>query len=114
MNRRYFFIASLCALAGALARRELVWESSDWSALIPDMETATEIGRAYLRAYGGDGNTAFRYDRFQTPNTSGQAAHLAQWFTDQVREDFRAGDTVVVNGWQLARTEAALCGLLAM
>lgn len=113
MNRRYFLIASLCTLAGALARRELAWKPSDWSTLIPDIQTATEIGRAYLRAYPGHGNPAIRYDRLQTPNISGQVAHLEQWFINQVREDFRAGDTVVVKGWQLARTEAALCGLLA-
>ncbi|MCB1883601.1 MAG: hypothetical protein KDG89_06330 [Geminicoccaceae bacterium] len=42
---------------------------------------------------------------------TGDEAGLGQALGQAVREDFARGDTVLVDGWLLSRTEAALCAL---
>ena len=84
--------------------------------LVTDIERASLVGRSYLRAHpernrrevlladaglarleahGGDGPSSLR---------SSLAARREQ--------EFLLGDTVMVDGWLLARSEASLCALL--
>ena len=117
MNRRYFFATSLYALAGVLTRPAFAWRSGDLISsisLISDLDAATEIGRAYKGAYPARALPVHLYGEPSVSQThAAKPADLIRWYNRRVRKDFNAGDTVVVKGWLLARTEAELCGLLA-
>jgi hypothetical protein len=37
-----------------------------------------------------------------------------RWLRARCRQDFARGDTVLIDGWVLARTECRLCALVAL
>lgn len=77
------------------------------------------LGRSYLEATPEerDGPTllARLSLRDGIPHFEGRPRQEATWRALKARRDqeFAAGDTVVVDGWLLARTEARLCAVLA-
>lgn len=80
--------------------------------LFPDPRGARALGAAYLRAHPRTGAAellAAIAPLALGPETPSRAALAAQ-----CRRDFDAGRIERVGGWMLARSEAALCALLAL
>ncbi|MHA1563675.1 MAG: hypothetical protein ACTSX7_00060 [Alphaproteobacteria bacterium] len=96
--------ALLPTLAGAGAGPELFASPS----------AARAVGRRYLALYPEERDVA----TLQEALFSGQAriggTALRQHVATLCRRDFAAGDTVIVDGWILARSEARACALSAM
>lgn len=103
------------ALPG-LARATL---APDLAALVGRRESAERVGRRYLAMLPAD------IDRSHLLETSPMLRHAARatqrepqaaarLLRQGIDDDFRRADTVVVDGWVLARTEARLCALIAL
>ena len=79
---------------------------------------ARTIGRAYMQICPPRAleNSALRELTAQLGRDlhSVDSETLRRRLAMQIRQDFEGDETVVVNGWVLARTEARVCALLAM
>jgi hypothetical protein len=115
--------ATMALLAGAMPAvvrpaRSATRDSCDAvTALWSDAERACRIGRSYLAQVPEDADP----DRLaaillgeQGANAGMSADALRARFALARMRDFEAGDTVIVDGWVLARTEARLCALTAL
>jgi len=49
----------------------------------------------------------------EAPLSSGAKA-IHEYFNTKTVEDFNTGQTVIINGWVLSRTEARQCALFAI
>lgn len=76
-----------------------------------DVASAQAVGRAYLRSHPHDGNPRLLIADLLGPGVPPNAASLARLLAARRSREFRDGETVVVNGWVLARSEARLCAL---
>ncbi len=86
--------------------------------LLPHVDAARLIGQRYLQfAPEERSETRLREAVFGAPH-SGQAAstteRLRQLIDERRRHDFATGNTVILDGWLLARTEARLCALATL
>lgn len=89
------------------------------SALLPHRDSALVVGRV-----AGTGDTLYRLcaetlDRVTTTHGLGMSdlaalpdADLRTLLARQMRQDFRDGRIVVVDGWRLSQTEVAIAGLV--
>ena len=106
-----------------------------WPASVPPIETAgdlvswfagpadiQEIGEAYM-AQAADAESDLPMLIDQLPaffDTNGailtdlSADTIQRRYSDRVAADFESGETAVVNGWVLARTEARVCALVVL
>lgn len=96
-------------------------ESGPLGAVFDRHDSALRIGEAYLRndpqdadveslpaSIAGSPEEAVRI--FETMRPS----ELTDWIRERVRDDFRDGRMVVLDGWVLSRTVVRLCALLAL
>lgn len=97
--------------AEAVIRRRL-------SGLVPDPELASVVGRAYLRAYPDRGewrvllaDSGLAWPRKGMP---GDARSIRHDLDSRRCRDFLDGNTVILDGWVLARSEVSLCALVAI
>ncbi len=108
-----FVFKSISAMAGypaghfarAIYRRRIL-------ALFDDVGAAQVMGRQYLDSYPDEADG----DRIlgEMVNDAGRARPIRglEDMIARARErDFRRGDTVIIDGWVLARTEARVCAL---
>lgn len=119
LSRRRFLeaLVALVATSGlgsaACSRREHAA-----APLLPDLDAAVRIGLRHL-AEGADPTALRALDaRIETTlaeldATRAPMEQLAVALAGWIREDFVQGRIVTVDGWQLARSEAGLCALLA-
>lgn len=84
-------------------------------------ESAAELGHAYLATVPAERSRALLVDRIAAalPNGysvvhTGDDATLLSLLAQRFQDDFKAGDTVTVDGWVVSRTQARLCGLAAL
>ncbi|UYN93993.1 MAG: hypothetical protein KIT25_18355 [Enhydrobacter sp.] len=87
--------------------------------LIAHWDAACLIGRRYLAIAPEDRSaSALCRALFGGPLPSGGGAaavsHLRGIVEVRRREDFSRGDTVLIDGWLLARSEARLCALASL
>lgn len=122
ISRRALLRALALGVPGALlpgrARASLLPDSSGedtrralWAALtelVPERNSARQIGRAYLRAYADD-TDADGLARLLVGGAGGTGEDLPGRLRRRIRRDFREADVVWVRGWLLSRTEARLC-----
>lgn len=84
--------------------------------LFKDPEGAAAVGRRYLALYPEDADadrlTSILFDRAVPPGASADA--LRATLSRRRQRDFAEGETVVVDGWLLARSEARACALSAL
>lgn len=128
MNRRLFTLISLLGLAAfarwrgpshpvfflpplasdpAVVTRELV-------GLFSDPGSAEHIGRRYLALYPDRADLHSLLHELGPQLTATASRHdplLRDHVSDQQRQDFARGDTVLIDNWILSRTEASLCAL---
>lgn len=123
LSRRRFARGMIAAVIGsvAVALPGLARAASapDLAALVGRRESAERVGRRYLAMLPADidrshllkTSPTLRRALRATPREPQVAARLLRHGID---DDFRRADTVVVDGWVLARTEARLCALIAL
>lgn len=88
-------------------------------AIFSDLETARRVGMSYLAQAARECDAAVLAAELPAgcavAPTSRQAFdELRQTIDAQRQRDFAAGDTVIIDGWILARTEARLCALTVL
>ncbi len=121
-RRRLIGTAALAALPGG------AWLLDRWGAgesivarlagLIERRADAQALGRAYLRLHPEEAAPEPLVEQL-LPGAGRGSESLRRLTTSDLREaarrqrerDFARGDTVVIDGWILARTEARLCAL---
>lgn len=119
MNRRIFTFRSTLTVGIALFGAHAAdWRTDKASALrellsVPD--DAVAVGSRFLQLYPSyaDRETLWRYLGVPA-EFSGSKASLAQRMVEQRDLDYRQGNLVVIDGWVVARCEAAVCALLAL
>lgn len=113
-GRRMFIkgLGALMALGGGLAVRPAVARRAE-VAPMPEVElpfthraSAQRLGRAYLRCCPEEAEPGVLRRRLGLD----RAAPAQDWSV-AMAADFKAGRTVLVDGWVLSRTEARLCAL---
>lgn len=85
-----------------------------------DEKTIREIGMAYGKAYPDEYNIS-ALEGLLKKNTDGkiisasmQKGEIDAQLDSQVKNDFASGQTIVLNGWVLSRTEARQCALYTL
>ena len=84
---------------------------------IDDRRSAATLGQIWIRADHPHASPAGVVSRLtatlQAEGWSGSKdpAELRLRFNEAVRADYKNGETVAVEGWQIARTQAELCAL---
>jgi hypothetical protein len=81
--------------------------------LSTDHPTARRLGQRYLATGDDTAQLAATLQRLADHRPS-DAGTLRTAIAHAVRDDLAVGDTVVVDGWVLARTEAQVLGLLSL
>ncbi|MFC6671849.1 hypothetical protein [Marinobacterium aestuariivivens] len=86
--------------------------------LLFDPAGARAIGRRYLERFPERANPALLLEHSglamrQNPPPGGGAGSKTA-IDQRRRQDFLAGNTVILEGWILAQSEASLCALLAL
>lgn len=115
LPRRWFLgLATLFALLGrdGAAAAALPSSNDALEALLPRTEDAALVGRAYLAQYATEGDADLL--RRSLVSLAAEPRSLRRAIGERIRRDFAEGDTVRVEGWVLARTEARLCALCAL
>lgn len=121
MERRQFSLILLvgCSLLG-LTR--FAWSSNPTTRsisivanLFTHHDSAIHLGQHYLTLFPQEAN----YDWLVNQTLPHEYAHiqsqsLKQTLRMQRGKDFYEGNTVIIDGWVLSRTEARLCALLAL
>lgn len=131
IGRRGFIVTAVGLTATALTARfafdrESVPDSvaSDAERLVSTFsspESAAEVGRAYLETLAPDPSPRVLVERIvaglpggYTAVRRGDEAQLRTLLAHELKEDFRDGNIVMVDGWILSTTEARLCALAAL
>ena len=85
-----------------------------------DEKTIMEIGQAYGKTYP-DEYSIGDLEKLLTKTETGKsiagsetAEMINSTLNEMVKKDFQTGDTVVLNGWILSKTEARQCALFTL
>jgi len=104
------------ALGGVLGPRGGVTPAGpsgrDLAARLRDPDAARALGIQYLNQHPEERNLAFL--NAATLAGAGEGRRSVAALRARCREDFRRGDTVLIDRWVLARTECRLCALVAL
>lgn len=118
-SRRRTLVSAL-ALAAVVAAspgldaggRGLLARAPGALALWRNRAAARAIGRRYLAAEPGEADAVFLAEQlFGDDRTSLSLAEMRQAVGAARTRDFANGDTVLIDGWLLARSEVRLCAL---
>jgi hypothetical protein len=116
MKRRVLLALGVAAPLLSSPLAPVLAAGGDWAglcAVLPDLDVARRIGRLLLeRAAVSPDPAALLRDTGLDP--SWPDARLLTALRERRALDFAAGGTVALDGWLLARCEAALCQLLAL
>lgn len=93
-------------------RRELQAAAAGWTAQFGSLESARQVGRAYLHRYPEEGDLALLCDRVGAGLDAARGAQ-PDW-SAVIRDEFARGETVSLNGWLLSRTEVRLCAITVL
>jgi hypothetical protein len=113
MNRREFelVVLGLCAVA---INGDRPGEIPDFGIYVCDRAAAAAVGERYLRAYPEERDRRRLLEALSLPGPGSSPAVLARALERRIRADFAAQRTVLIDGWLLARAEAAICALIAL
>ncbi|WP_142850605.1 hypothetical protein [Telmatospirillum sp. J64-1] len=78
--------------------------------LFPHLDSARRVGRQYLERNPGEASREALLAALDLPPDIGWD-DLADLLPSLLERDFRAGNTLYVDNWMLARCEARLCAL---
>ncbi len=123
MDRRNFFRALFRQTLGLLALRltgslstapqvDEPTPSDNILYLFTNPDSAIYLGQKYLERHGGLSDAGRNAISIGLGLTGGNTLSL-NFAQSRIREDFLHGDTILLNGWILARTEVLLCALAA-
>lgn len=111
----------MTALIGSLAIVGLGREAPgpDLGALVGRRESAERVGRRYLAMLPADADRSQLLKTSPALDRALRAARrnpevAARLLRQGIDDDFRRANTVVVDGWVLALTEAHLCAIIAL
>ncbi len=96
--------------------REAAWAEAERClvSLFSDLEAPRVVGGRYLALYPTEADrAALRASLIDSAWMLDQNS-LRAWLVHRCTQDFRDGNTVIVDGWVLARTEARACALVAL
>jgi hypothetical protein len=111
-DRRGLLVAGAASLAG-LAAGTLAPPPGVLASLVRDPRAAAPVAAAYLRQVpDAAGRLGALRDRLAGLGADPEAAARA-WLAAARRDDFAAGEVLVLDGWVLARAEAELLALAA-
>lgn len=89
-------------------------------ATINDPTTIAEVGKAYMEQVPGESSPESLIEQLMVgsngdliPETA-DSLSLQKMMAEKVQADFENGETVVVRGWILSRTEARQCALFSL
>lgn len=83
--------------------------------LLPNPAVARAIGLSYLAQAPGEADrSALTAQVFGGAEETGSASGIRRTLAAKRDRDFAEGDTVVLDGWIVARTEARFCALIAL
>lgn len=123
VSRRRFSRGAIGALFGSLAlalplpvRAAL---PANFGALLRHRASAERIGRRYLAMLPADTDRSRLLTMSPVLGRASQAVRhepeiAATLLRQGIKDDFRRADTVIVDGWVLAATEARLCAVVAL
>jgi hypothetical protein len=116
VNRRRLgaTLLSLFALTAIRTDRRVAVHAFDFAGCLMDPASASAIGAAYLRSYPEHASRAVLLSFLQLPDEPLNAAQIAVALERRIRSDFEYQRTLVLERWLLSRTEAAVCGLIAL
>jgi hypothetical protein len=119
MNRRSLLIAIAALVggsmrAGAEALSVIREDFNDVVRLFPSPDVAVRIGRHYLAASGENKSRAELLEELGLTSAAAWRADPLMAIRKRRHADFVGGVLVTIDGWVLARSEAAACGLMAM
>jgi len=124
LSRRHFILSMLAALAPVSvlgfawthfpAARRAALES-----LLSDIDGARAIGARYLAMVPEEGDHAMLAAELFSGATQPLGTPIAfdklrQTLAARRERDFASGDTIIIGGWIVARTEARLCALATL
>jgi hypothetical protein len=117
LHRRDVLLAlGALALGGALASgggaSTVAASGAELAARLRDPSAARALGIRYLRRHPEERDLAFLHAA--TLAGDGEGARGVERLRARCRDDFRRGDTLLIDRWVLARTECRLCALVAL
>ncbi len=130
MDRRTFCIFSSTALACVLmptisyseVNAALPVQLSQPAILttISDTNMIAKLGNAYLGRVDSENTSSRLINALMTNTNGGAIPHttdsltLQRLVSEKIQYDFETGETVVINGWVLSKTEARQCALFSL
>jgi hypothetical protein len=83
--------------------------------LFTDFSSARTVGLKYLAQHPKSASGAIeRVQRYVRPVMSGERSDLRECLVKQQQNDFSCGDSIIIDGWVFARSEADLCATLVL
>lgn len=111
IGRRELLGFSAVAMAAALTK---LAGSKNSPALFQRPEAARAVGARYLALYPEEGKAELLDESLFAQGLPANPAALRRHIGAMCRRDFAAGETVIVDGWILARSEARACALVSL
>lgn len=120
-RRKFIVLATATAAALGVSYWYLERHFPDGDVVIATPESLTSIwgpeaiigiGSRYRERWPEENNATFLKKTIRQKTGDGQDMVLAIQLA--VQEDFRMGETVIIDGWILARTEARQCALYSL
>jgi hypothetical protein len=113
------FLSASSIAGSARAPEDLPAPAETLLRAIRDRRAARVIGDAYLSLYPEERNRDFLTHALIAPNDShatplATAGHARALLRKMRKSDFEGGDTVMLDGWILGRSECRLCALAAL
>ena len=90
------------------------WAGPRLSDLVSDPDSAAAIGAAYLRENPALASRSRLLRQLALPQTLPNRGRLASLMERRISSDFENQRVLVLNGWLVSRSEAAICGLIAL
>lgn len=120
LGRRTFLLAAMAA-AAVFGRGAPAWPrptpepapDAGLALVFKHPDSAIAIGRRYLGRYPDGAASQALADELSRAGAGDPAAVRAA-LRARVRQDFERGDTVLLDGWVLARSECQACAALAL
>ena len=78
-----------------------------------DAETIAEIGQLYQKKYPNE-NSEQQLVKLLSESTSTENGTIAESIGLRIKEDYKTGKIVTVDGWILSTTEARQCALFSL
>jgi hypothetical protein len=123
ISRRGLLRGTICVLIGSLSI-SLPWPTpratpATLGALLRHRTSAERIGRRYLATLPAGTDESQLFAMSPTLDHALHAARhqpavAADLLRKSINDDFRRADTIIVDGWVLAATEARFCAVVAL